>query len=85
MCRDAAFEAVHNTQRCYVLRFESSNARHFYWAQDADDRLDEWRANRINQLFADPESVAPPLPNLAPSSTGAASESENGGHTQMSD
>ncbi|KAF8743912.1 hypothetical protein AX14_013969 [Amanita brunnescens Koide BX004] len=54
---DATFEKVpHATSgRVYVLKFSSSNQRHFFWMQDASSARDEEFANNVNGLLQDPE------------------------------
>ena len=50
---DASFLPVANSPRSYVLKFASSDARHFYWCQDPDSSKDEERAGIINSLIQD--------------------------------
>ncbi|KAJ7175752.1 adhesion regulating molecule [Mycena filopes] len=54
---DASFVKVpQSSGRMYVLKFSSSNQRHFFWLQDAStERDDEFVAN-INRLLEDSES-----------------------------
>ncbi|KAJ7696057.1 proteasome complex subunit Rpn13 ubiquitin receptor-domain-containing protein [Mycena rosella] len=54
---DASFVKVpHPTGRVYVLKFSSSNQRHFFWLQDASTARDEEFVANINRLLEDPES-----------------------------
>ncbi|KAL4250640.1 Proteasomal ubiquitin receptor Rpn13/ADRM1 [Abortiporus biennis] len=56
---DASFIKVPQSAwgRTFVLKFSSSNQRHFFWMQDADSSRDEEFVNNVNRLLADPESV----------------------------
>ncbi|KIJ14994.1 hypothetical protein PAXINDRAFT_99784 [Paxillus involutus ATCC 200175] len=47
---DATFEKVSQAPggRTYVLKFESSNQRHFFWLQDASTRRDEEFVHNLN-------------------------------------
>ncbi|OSD07188.1 adhesion regulating molecule [Trametes coccinea BRFM310] len=81
---DATFAKVEQSSwgRTYVLKFSSSNQRHFFWMQDADSSRDEEFVGNVNRLLADPSIV--PIwysegynPNSAgPSSAPAASSSQ---------
>ncbi|KAK7048255.1 adhesion regulating molecule [Favolaschia claudopus] len=51
---DASFVKV--SGRTYVLKFSSSNQRHFFWLQDASTARDEEFVNNINKLLEDPEA-----------------------------
>ncbi|KAK0201645.1 adhesion regulating molecule [Desarmillaria ectypa] len=52
---DASF--IKAAGRTYVLKFSSSNQRHFFWMQDASpDRDDEFVRN-VNGLLEDPEFI----------------------------
>ncbi|KAJ7644041.1 adhesion regulating molecule [Roridomyces roridus] len=54
---DASFVKVpQSSGRMYVLKFSSSNQRHFFWMQDASSARDEEFVNNINLLLQDPES-----------------------------
>ncbi|KAJ7095973.1 adhesion regulating molecule [Mycena belliarum] len=64
---DASFVKVpHPTGRVYVLKFSSSNQRHFFWLQDESTARDEEFVVNINRLLEDPES------NLVWNTAGAA-------------
>ncbi|KJA24058.1 hypothetical protein HYPSUDRAFT_39191 [Hypholoma sublateritium FD-334 SS-4] len=53
---DASFVKVaQSTGRIYVLKFSSSNQRHFFWMQDASDARDEEFKANVNGLLMDPE------------------------------
>ncbi|TBU46348.1 proteasome complex subunit Rpn13 ubiquitin receptor-domain-containing protein [Dichomitus squalens] len=56
---DATFQKVEQSAwgRTYVLKFSSSNQRHFFWMQDADSRRDEEFVGNVNRLLADPTIV----------------------------
>ncbi|KAH7885037.1 adhesion regulating molecule [Phlebopus sp. FC_14] len=57
---DATFEKVSQAgphARTYVLKFESSNQRHFFWMQDASSRRDDEFVFNLNRLLADPSIV----------------------------
>ncbi|KAI0345851.1 adhesion regulating molecule [Trametopsis cervina] len=56
---DATFIKVSQSAwgRTYVLKFSSSNQRHFFWMQDADPSRDYEFVNNVNRLLTDPESV----------------------------
>ncbi|KAJ7134452.1 proteasome complex subunit Rpn13 ubiquitin receptor-domain-containing protein [Mycena epipterygia] len=65
---DASFVKVpQSSGRMYVLKFSSSNQRHFFWLQDASTARDEEFVTNINKLLEDPES------NLTWNATGASS------------
>jgi len=70
---DASFVKVTQAGggRTYVLKFSSSNQRHFFWMQDADSTRDEEFAGNVNRLLADPDSIplwwtGPPRSSTAP-------------------
>ncbi|EEB09037.1 19S proteasome regulatory subunit [Schizosaccharomyces japonicus yFS275] len=46
------------TGRVYALKFKSSSQIHFYWLQDTNTEKDEHDVSLINQLIADPVTVA---------------------------
>jgi hypothetical protein len=52
---DATFEKVPQgtSERMYVLKFSSSNQRHFFWMQDASPQRDDEFANNVNGLLQD--------------------------------
>ncbi|KAI0755000.1 proteasome complex subunit Rpn13 ubiquitin receptor-domain-containing protein [Daedaleopsis nitida] len=56
---DATFAKVEQSAwgRTYVLKFSSSNQRHFFWMQDADGSRDEEFVGNINRLLVDPSIV----------------------------
>lgn len=47
---DATFTHI-PAARSYVLKFNSSNHRHFYWSQELDESDDAKRATDINTLI----------------------------------
>ncbi|OCB89865.1 adhesion regulating molecule [Sanghuangporus baumii] len=55
--QDASFSKVSEAPggRTYVLKFMSSNEKHFFWLQDASSTRDEEFARNINALLEDPE------------------------------
>ncbi|EAU86248.1 hypothetical protein CC1G_03459 [Coprinopsis cinerea okayama7 len=54
---DATFSKVTESNgRVWVLKFESSGSRHFFWMQDADSSRDQEFADNVNRLLEDPES-----------------------------
>ena len=64
---DAKFVRVSEATegRVYMLRFESSKAKHFFWMQDKSDARDNWLVERLNTLINDPEAPGEemPMPN----------------------
>ncbi|KAF8908918.1 proteasome complex subunit Rpn13 ubiquitin receptor-domain-containing protein [Gymnopilus junonius] len=53
---DASFLKVSESPgRVYVLKFSSSNQRHFFWLQDASSARDEEFTENVNGLLRDPE------------------------------
>ncbi|OJT09875.1 26S proteasome regulatory subunit RPN13 [Trametes pubescens] len=56
---DATFAKVEQSAwgRTYVLKFSSSNQRHFFYMQDADASRDEEFVGNINRLLVDPSIV----------------------------
>ncbi|KAF9013464.1 adhesion regulating molecule [Cyathus striatus] len=54
---DATFTKVSQSSsgRVYVLKFSSSNQRHFFWMQDASSARDQEFADNVNGLLQDPE------------------------------
>ncbi|KAI8382999.1 proteasome complex subunit Rpn13 ubiquitin receptor-domain-containing protein [Blakeslea trispora] len=44
------------TGRVYLLRFKTSNERHFYWMQSKSDENDQEVAEHVNELIHDPEA-----------------------------
>ncbi|EMD39835.1 hypothetical protein CERSUDRAFT_112101 [Gelatoporia subvermispora B] len=74
---DATFEKVQQSAwgRMYVLKFSSSNQRHFFWMQDADASRDRDFVDNVNRLLADPDedlvwSTAQPSTSSAPAAIG---------------
>lgn len=58
--QEAIFEKVaESSQRVYVLKFNSSSQRLFFWMQDPKDEKDAENVARINQIINDPLSVNP--------------------------
>ncbi|KAJ7254350.1 proteasome complex subunit Rpn13 ubiquitin receptor-domain-containing protein [Mycena haematopus] len=54
---DASFVKVpQSLGRMYVLKFSSSNQRHFFWLQDASAARDDEFVDNVNRLLEDPES-----------------------------
>ncbi|KIJ53435.1 hypothetical protein M422DRAFT_25317, partial [Sphaerobolus stellatus SS14] len=53
---EASFEQVTQAAggRVFVLKFRSSNQRHFYWMQDASPAKDNQYADNVHQLLEDP-------------------------------
>ncbi|KZT12121.1 adhesion regulating molecule [Laetiporus sulphureus 93-53] len=56
---DATFVKVEQSAwgRTYVLKFSSSNQRHFFWMQDADPSRDVEFVSNVNRLLTDPQTV----------------------------
>ncbi|KAF8650142.1 hypothetical protein AX16_005377 [Volvariella volvacea WC 439] len=54
---DASFVKVQQAPsgRVYVLKFSSSNQRHFFWMQDASSARDEQFATNLNGVLQDPD------------------------------
>ncbi|KAH6912538.1 proteasome complex subunit Rpn13 ubiquitin receptor-domain-containing protein [Coprinopsis sp. MPI-PUGE-AT-0042] len=53
---DATFSKVTQSNgRVYVLKFSSSNQRHFFWMQNAASQRDEEFAKNLNGLLQDPD------------------------------
>jgi len=53
---DASFVKVSQSSgRVYVLKFSSSNQRHFFWMQDASSARDDEFTSNVNGLLQDPE------------------------------
>ncbi|EJC98162.1 adhesion regulating molecule [Fomitiporia mediterranea MF3/22] len=84
--QDASFSKVPEAPggRTYVLRFMSSNQKHFFWLQDASPARDEEFVNNVNALLEDPErpltwntasSSSSSAPQASTSRQGAASSS----------
>ncbi|KIY44817.1 adhesion regulating molecule [Fistulina hepatica ATCC 64428] len=62
---DASFSLVSGSQRVYVLKFSSSDQRHFFWMQNASTERDEEFVRNVNRLLEDPD-FAPFWPNPPP-------------------
>lgn len=56
---DATFVKVLESSwgRTYVLKFSSSNQRHFFWMQDASTTKDEEFVRHLNHFLEDPEYI----------------------------
>ncbi|KAJ7069887.1 adhesion regulating molecule [Mycena amicta] len=81
---DASFVKVPQASgRVYVLKFSSSNQRHFFWLQDASTARDEEFVANINRLLDNPEaelvwnntSAGPSQPQASTSAQPAATSS----------
>ncbi|TFK28017.1 adhesion regulating molecule [Coprinopsis marcescibilis] len=86
---EATFSKVAQSNgRVYVLKFSSSNQRHFFWMQDASSARDEEFARNVNGLLQDSDYELQWSADGAESSTqGAqpqASTSTSGGSNQAS-
>jgi hypothetical protein len=57
---DAKLEKVSQSSwgRTYVLKFESSDQKHFFWLQDSSTRRDEEFVTNLNRTLADPNIIA---------------------------
>ncbi|KAJ4001737.1 proteasome complex subunit Rpn13 ubiquitin receptor-domain-containing protein [Lentinula boryana] len=76
---DATFSKVSQASgRVYVLKFSSSDQRHFFWMQDASSARDEEFVNNVNGFLMDPDhevSWGPSSQPEASTSTAGASSS----------
>ncbi|KAI5986765.1 adhesion regulating molecule [Pisolithus orientalis] len=65
---DATMERVtqERSGRTFVLRFESSDQKHFFWMQNASDARDDELVGNLNRFLADPTAV--PIWNASGSS-----------------
>ncbi|KAL6304325.1 adhesion regulating molecule [Sparassis latifolia] len=56
---DASFVKVEQSAwgRTYVLKFASSNQRHFFWMQNADPSRDTEFVSNVNRLLTDPQTI----------------------------
>ncbi|KAG2336899.1 adhesion regulating molecule [Suillus weaverae] len=56
---DAKLEKVPQSSwgRTYVLKFESSDQKHFFWLQDSSTRRDEEFVTNLNRTLADPNII----------------------------
>ncbi|KAI0712137.1 proteasome complex subunit Rpn13 ubiquitin receptor-domain-containing protein [Earliella scabrosa] len=93
---DATFVKVEQSAwgRTYVLKFSSSNQRHFFWMQDADGSRDEEFVGNVNRLLVDPSIVpiwysegynpnsqaAGPSTSTAPAPAASSSRAQPGGY-----
>jgi len=85
--QDASFSKVTQAAggRVYVLKFSSSNQRHFFWMQDASSTRDEEFANNVNRLLENLEeelvwnsaSSSSAVPITSNAQQGASSSSNN--------
>ncbi|KIK69613.1 hypothetical protein GYMLUDRAFT_33991 [Collybiopsis luxurians FD-317 M1] len=56
---DASFSRISQASgRVYVLKFSSSDQRHFFWMQDASSARDEEFVNNVNGFLMDPDYEA---------------------------
>ncbi|CAO3699096.1 unnamed protein product [Rhizopus microsporus] len=46
------------TGRVYMLKFNSSREKHFYWMQDKSEEKDNENANSVNEFIESPESMS---------------------------
>jgi hypothetical protein len=61
---DAKFVHVpESNARVYMLKFESSTAKHLFWMQDGKSDRDDWNVERIAALIADPMAPAAEMVN----------------------
>ncbi|TRM63950.1 proteasome complex subunit Rpn13 ubiquitin receptor-domain-containing protein [Schizophyllum amplum] len=68
---DASFVKVSQTPgRVYVLKFSSSDQRHFFWMQDASPARDEEFVTNLNGLLEDPDFQPTWPEDAASTSTG---------------
>ncbi|CEJ03518.1 hypothetical protein RMCBS344292_17499 [Rhizopus microsporus] len=49
------------TGRVYMLKFNSSREKHFYWMQDKSEEKDDENANSVNEFIESPESMSADL------------------------
>jgi len=81
---DASFVKVtQSSGRVYVLKFSSSNQRHFFWMQDASPARDEEFVANLNGLLEDPEyrlvwNPSPAAPQPQASTSASTSQSAPG-------
>ncbi|KIL67836.1 hypothetical protein M378DRAFT_159031 [Amanita muscaria Koide BX008] len=71
---DAIFEKVPQVTsgRVYVLKFSSSNQRHFFWMQDVSSARDDEFVNNVNGLLQDLDYT--PVWNTSASASGSSSQ-----------
>ncbi|TFK40600.1 proteasome complex subunit Rpn13 ubiquitin receptor-domain-containing protein [Crucibulum laeve] len=87
---DATFTKVSQSSgRVYVLKFSSSNQRHFFWMQDASSTRDQEFADNVNGLLQDPEyelvwntAASSFQPQASSSTQGASSHRSSGSNFQ---
>lgn len=83
---DATMERVtqERSGRTFVLRFESSDQKHFFWMQNASDARDDELVGNLNRFLADPTAV--PIWNASGSSASqqASSSSDPAGGSSAS-
>ncbi|KAF8527526.1 adhesion regulating molecule [Hysterangium stoloniferum] len=81
---EATFEKVAQSAggRTFVLKFTSSNQRHFYWLQDASTERDSQIVNNVNQLLADP-TYAPNWEDSSPEDNQPQASTSTGGTAQQ--
>ncbi|KAJ4482217.1 proteasome complex subunit Rpn13 ubiquitin receptor-domain-containing protein [Lentinula aciculospora] len=77
---DATFSKVsQGSGRVYVLKFSSSDQRHFFWMQDASSERDDEFVNNVNGFLMDPDYEASwgssSQPEASTSTAGASSSS----------
>ncbi|KAH8114570.1 adhesion regulating molecule [Phellopilus nigrolimitatus] len=84
--QDASFSKVSQAPggRTYVLKFSSSNQKHFFWLQDASPTRDEEFVNNVNALLEDPERTLTWNAASASSSGAQASTSQQGASSSSS-
>ncbi|KAF8194256.1 proteasome complex subunit Rpn13 ubiquitin receptor-domain-containing protein [Pholiota molesta] len=79
---DASFVKVSQSPgRVYVLKFSSSNQRHFFWMQDASDSRDAEFISNVNGLLMDPEFDMRwnvPITSTAPQASTSAAAAQPG-------
>ncbi|KAH8104634.1 adhesion regulating molecule [Cristinia sonorae] len=76
---DASFVKVSQSAwgRTFVLKFSSSDQRHFFWMQDADTNRDAEFVMNVNRLLADPSDDPVWLPSLGTSAGPNAASGSN--------
>ncbi|CEG80306.1 hypothetical protein RMATCC62417_14664 [Rhizopus microsporus] len=53
------------TGRVYMLKFNSSREKHFYWMQDKSEEKDDENVNSVNEFIESPESMSADLDDSA--------------------
>ncbi|TFK52410.1 adhesion regulating molecule [Heliocybe sulcata] len=81
---DASFVKIPQVTggRSYVLKFSSSNQRHFFWMQDASTARDDEFVKNLNLVLEDPDRIPVWQAGGAGSSQGQASTSQAGSSSQ---